>query len=76
LTDFLDRREHGDDLATTHHAALAAAVRLGDAAGHAYAFAYRGLGAADTSGTGTARPTPTSSGRLSCSPRWETDRLG
>jgi len=46
LTDFLDRREHWDDLATTHHAALAAAVRLADVAGQAHA--HRGVSAAHT----------------------------
>jgi DNA-binding SARP family transcriptional activator len=46
LTDFLDRREHWQDLASAHQAALAAAVRLADAAGQAHA--HRGLGAADT----------------------------
>ena len=46
LTDFLDQREHWDDLAAAHDAALAAAVRLADVAGQAYA--HRGLSSAHT----------------------------
>ena len=46
LTDFLDRQEHWDDLATTHDAALAAAVRLADVTGQAHA--HRGLSSAHT----------------------------
>jgi DNA-binding SARP family transcriptional activator/tetratricopeptide (TPR) repeat protein len=42
LTDFLDRRGHWHDRATTQRAALAAALRLGDHAAQAHAHRYLG----------------------------------
>jgi len=44
LATFLDRQGHWSDLAASHATALAAAVRLGDPAGHAHVL--RGLGRA------------------------------